>query len=262
MSPSRLYREPLVHFLVAGALIFAWSAWRGEPVDPADRTIEVGREQQALIALDFERTMQRPPTDAELDGLVERWVREEVLYREALRLGLDSGDPVVRRRLAKKMDFLAASQADLAQPSDAELSAWYDANAALFADTATFTFGQRYFAGEAEAAAAMDSGVEGEPSSLPSEITAAPYRDVAARFGSGFASAINGLGEGDRWQGPVQSGLGWHLVRMDKKTVGAAPPLESIRERVVSEWRLAKAEERRGDAYRALADAYTIEIAE
>ncbi len=262
MSLSRLYREPLVHFLVAGALIFAWSAWRGEPVDPADRTIEVGREQQALIALDFERTMQRPPTDAELDGLVERWVREEVLYREALRLGLDKGDPVVRRRLAKKMDFLAASQADLAQPSDAELSAWYDANAAQFSDTATFTFGQRFFASEAEAAAAMESGVEGEPSSLPSEMTAAAYREVAARFGSGFASAINALGEEDRWQGPVQSGLGWHLVRMDEKTVGAAPPLEGIRERVVSEWRLAKAEERREDAYRTLEDAYTIEIAE
>ena len=148
MTLRALLKEPLVHFLVLGGLIFAWSAWRGEPVDPAERTIEVDREQQALIALDFERTMQRPPTDAELDGLIGRWVREEVLYREALRLGLDSGDPVVRRRLAKKMDFLAASEAELAQPTDAELREWYSANGALFSGGGTLSFAQRYFADE------------------------------------------------------------------------------------------------------------------
>ena len=96
----KVLREPLIHFLVGGLAIFAFYAWLGEEPDPASRTITLTQEDQARLALGFEQTMARPPTDAELDALVERWVRDEVLYREALRLGLDEGDPVLRRRLA------------------------------------------------------------------------------------------------------------------------------------------------------------------
>ncbi|HCO45837.1 MAG TPA: peptidyl-prolyl cis-trans isomerase, partial [Erythrobacter sp.] len=91
-------RDPLAHFLIAGAVIWAGLALVGEPVDPASRTIELSRERQAGIAFGFERMMGRAPTDAEMDSAIKRWVREEVLYREALRLGLDEGDAVVRRR--------------------------------------------------------------------------------------------------------------------------------------------------------------------
>ena len=260
-------KEPLVHFLLAGAAIFALFAVLGEPVDPADRTIEVDRERQALIALDFERTMQRPPTDAELAGLVDRWVREEVLYREALRLGLDRGDPVVRRRLANKMDFLASSQADLSSPDDAELREWYADNAARFADGGTVGFEQAYYANEAAARAALgvaetDSVPRGQLSALPREMVDAPLRDVEGRFGRAFAEALGRLDVGDRWQGPVQSGLGWHLVRLRHRETGAAPPFGEVREQALAEWRLAEGARQREAAYRVLADAYTVEIAE
>ena len=121
-------REPLVHFLVAGVAIFALLAWRGADVDPASRSIAIDREQQARIALVFERTMNRAPTDAELDAQIERYIRDEVLYREALRLGLDRGDAVVRRRMAQKMDIIASSQAEAEQPSDEALQKHYDSN--------------------------------------------------------------------------------------------------------------------------------------
>ena len=99
-------REPLVHFLVAGALVFAFFALRGNEVDPASRVIDVDRETQAQIALGFERMMSRPPTDAELAGLIENYVHDEVLYREAIRLGFDRDDAIVRRRLAQKIHGL------------------------------------------------------------------------------------------------------------------------------------------------------------
>ncbi|WP_379545361.1 peptidyl-prolyl cis-trans isomerase [Qipengyuania sp. DSG2-2] len=258
----RLLREPLVHFLIAGAAIFALFAWIGEPVDPADRTITLDREQQALIALDFERMTQRPPTDAELDGLIERWVREEILYREALRLGLDDRDPVVRRRMAKKMDFIAASQADLAKPDGAELREWYEANAARFSEDGQVSFEQRYFTEQAPALAAMESGAGGEPSSLPASLTDRPLRDVEAQFGAAFADALARLAPGEEWQGPVRSGLGWHLVRLTSLEAGAAPDFAEIRDQVEDEWRLSEGEARREAAYRVFADAYTVEIAE
>lgn len=259
---QRWLREPLLHFLIGGAAIFMLFAWRGEPVDPADRTIAVDREQQALIALDFERTMQRPPTDAELDKLIEGWVREEVLYRKSLRLGLDQNDPVVRRRLAKKMDFLASSQADLATPSDEELQRWYTANAARFADGARVSFEQRYFSQEADARAGLGNPGSGEPSSLPDAVEGRLLRDVAAQFGNRFVDALAGLKTGQKWQGPVRSGLGWHIVRLTGREAGQVPPLAEVRDKVLAEWRLEQGEARREAAYRTLADAYRIEIAQ
>ena len=138
----KLLRDPLAHFLIAGAAIWGVLALVGEPVDPASRTIGLSRERQAGIALGFERMMGRPPTDAEMDTAIERWVREEVLYREALRLGLDEGDAVVRRRLATKMDELAGAEAEVATVSDEVLGQWLADRASLYARDGSMTFEQ------------------------------------------------------------------------------------------------------------------------
>ena len=124
-------KEPLVHFLIGGALIYALFAWRGEPPDPASRSIEVSREDRAQLSLGFEKMMGRSPTDAELDRQTQKFVREEVLYREALRLGLDVNDGVVRRRMSQKMDLIAAAQAETAVPSEQALQEWYEAQNSL-----------------------------------------------------------------------------------------------------------------------------------
>ncbi|UIP06862.1 peptidyl-prolyl cis-trans isomerase [Erythrobacter sp. SDW2] len=258
-------REPLVHFLIGGALIFAFFAWRGEEADPASRVIDVTREVQAQIALDYERSMQRPPTDAELAALTERWVREEVLYREALRLGFDAGDPVVRRRLAKKMDFLATSSAEAAEPSEAELEQWYRTNAARYASDLRLSFDQVYFAARPDAGAVLpglrrDWQGAGEPASLPDSVEAREKAQVAAQFGADFASKLVSMTPDGRWQGPIASGVGWHFVRLRKMEPGRVPELAASRQRVIEDWRLATAREREEAAYRLLREAYTVKI--
>lgn len=259
--------EPLVHFLVAGAVIFALFAWRGEEADPASRTISVDREQQAQIALGFERMMQRPPTDAELDSQIERFVRDEVLYREALRLGLDRDDAVVRRRLAQKMDMLASAQAETAQPSGAVLRAWHRAHPERFADETRYSFDQLWFASEgaARAAYARLAGAKdwqqlGQPISLPLSLTGEKRGEVSARFGEQFLTAIDRLEAGEQWQGPVQSGFGWHLVRLRAREAGRQRPFAEVAKQVENDWRTSTIAERREEGYRLLRDAYRVEI--
>lgn len=256
-------REPLVHFLVGGVAIFAVFAWIGQPVDPASREITVSREQQAQIALQFQRTMQRPPTDAELDRLVERWVRQEVLYREALRLGLDQDDAVLRQRLAQKMEALASNRTELADPGDAVLQAWLEDNPQRFLPEYRVSFQQAWFESEADALAALDSEVEpqGGEISLPRSVDALPKAQVEARFGRQFAEELTALAADGAWQGPIPSGFGWHAVRLTARDTDAAE-LEPIRTRVLDDWRFRTGADRRDDAYGVLREAYTVTLEE
>lgn len=253
-------REPLVHFLLAGAAIYAALGWWGNPVDPADRTIAITRERQAGIALGFERIMGRPPTDAEMDGLIDRWVREEVLYREALRLGLDEDDAVVRRRLATKMDELATASAETATLSEETLEQWLAAHPERFADGGALSFDQAWFAGEDTAKRALATpNPRGNPISLPRSVARMPTSEVRETFGQQFVQELAVLQPGERWQGPVPSGFGWHLVRLRERTPGKVPPLGDIRDLVEADWRNATIAERRERAYEVLRDAYQVE---
>ncbi|WFL75982.1 peptidylprolyl isomerase [Altererythrobacter arenosus] len=260
-------REPLVHFLVGGALVFALFSLRGGEVDPSSRVIAIDRETQAQIALGFERLMSRAPTDAELDAQIDRYVREEVLYREALRLGLDQDDAIVRRRLAQKMDMLASGRAETEQPAEATLRQWYADNSARFSDEASYSFDQLWFSTEDEAraakariGAARDWQALGERISLPVSLDDEPRREVLDRFGERFVAEIDALNVGDSWQGPIPSGLGWHLVRTRSREAGSVPPFEDVREDVENDWRSATIAERREQAYQILREAYRIEI--
>jgi len=261
-------REPLVHFLVAGTLVFAWFAWRGEPVDPASRVIDVDREMQAQIALGYERMMNRAPTDAELDGLIDQYVREEVLYREALRLGFDRDDAVVRRRMAQKMEMSASASVETAQPSDADLRKWYEEHPERFATEVEYSFDQLWFETEGEAQSTLarlrgsaDWRQYGGVISLPASLERKSRRDVLANFGEQFVAGLDQLEQQEQWQGPVPSGLGWHLVRLHARIPGKVPPLDAIREEVLNDWRTATIAERKERAYQLLRDAYRVDIA-
>lgn len=260
-------REPLVHFFLAGAAVFAYFVWQGEPADPASRQITITQEDRARLALQWQRMMQRPPTDAELDSLTQTWLREEVLYREALRLGLDRDDAVVRKRLANKMDYLATSIAETAQPADSTLKAWLTDNPQRFADDTKYSFDQLYFADKGTAIAALDrlsSGQDradmGEPISLPGTVDAGSAAAIEKQFGIAFLESLNGRKPSPDWAGPVPSGFGWHLIRLRGRTVGSVPPLADIRDRVESDWRNETLAKRRDDAYQLLRDAYQVDI--
>ena len=141
---QKLWREPLVHFLLIGAVLFIlFDLTREESVDPANRIL-VSESQVEQLAAQFRRTWLRPPTPGELDGLVERYVRSEIYYREALAMGLGQDDPYVRNRLALKLEVLLDDLSAEAEPTDAELARFLDEHAGRFAEPARLSFQQVY----------------------------------------------------------------------------------------------------------------------
>jgi hypothetical protein len=258
-------REPLVHFLIGGALVFAFFTLRGEAVDPDSRSITVTVDTAEQLAARFEQTMQRAPTPAEMDGIIRDYIREEVYYREAIRLGMDADDSVIRRRLRSKMEYLARAEAEATKPDDATLQAWLDKNVARYAADTRTSFDQ-VFLGDGDGAAALralKAGADwqglGKPISLPKSLEAADKAEIARVFGEAFAAALAKQRQGD-WSGPVRSGFGQHLVRVRKMEVPQPPTLADIRQRVENDWRAATAASREAKAYQALLDGYSITI--
>ena len=253
-------REPLVHFVALGAVVYLALTWGGQPIDPSSRVIEVGAEEQARLATNFENVMGRAPTDAELDARIEQFVRDEVLYREAIRLGLDQGDAVVRQRMVAKMDMSASAAAEAAQPNDAVLRAYYEANHERYSGEVLVTFSQVYFRAKAAAEDALDRGAfESEPISLPSSVEDAKLRDVQGRFGDAFARGLAELQASDDWQGPIQSGFGWHLVKLSERRAEVLE-FEALRERLENDWRSEEIAARKTRAFDLLRSAYRVEI--
>lgn len=267
-----LSREPLTHFLVAGAAIFFLNGLRDTVVDPASRTINIDEAQVGRLTSTFAQSWQRPPNRTEIDGLIRDYIREEIYYREAIRLGLDQDDLVIRRRLRSKMEFLSRSEAENAVPTDATLQAWLDRNPAKYASDATYSFDQIYVAGNDPSIArrralalqnALAAGAEPEGLSdvlsVPHVMDRTRYTDIARTFGDGFAGALHNLPVG-RWIGPVASGFGTHVVRLRAMSRAERPRLSNVRQQVENDWREATIETRDARAYQALLDGYTIKI--
>ncbi len=272
---KRFLREPLVHFLAIGAALFLLFAWRGGAGGGSARiVITSGRVDH--LAAGFAKVWQRPPTEAELKGLVDDWVREEIAVREATAQGLDRDDSVVRRRLRQKLEFLTEEAADAAPPSDAELAAYLAAHRDAFAVEPKVAFRQVFLSRErrgaraeadarallARLAAAGPSAradALGDPTLLPREVELSPRRDVARTFGSEFAAALDGVPAG-AWSGPLASPFGLHLVLVTERAAGGAPALADVRPAVEREL-LAERRKKRLDAtYEKLLARYRVVV--
>ncbi len=260
-------REPLVHFLIAGLAVF-W-AMSGRPADPAERRIVVDEPVVAALAERWTATYRAPPAAEELDGLIRDYVRDQVYYREALRLGLDKDDEVVLRRMRNKMEALATSEAEAAAPSDAQLQALIDRDPARYAGEARYTFEQVYLgadsaANRALASAALAHGGTLRPPAvaapLPARFDQAGSAALGETFGDGFVAALARLPVG-AWSGPVASGLGLHLVRVIAVQPGAPALLADVRQRAENDWRAAAAARSREAQYRKVLAGYDVVIA-
>jgi hypothetical protein len=256
------WREPLLHFLVAGALLFAlYRLVGGEgAVDPAE--IVVTAAQVDVLAAGFTRTWSRPPTPPELDELVAEYVVEEIYYREALALGLDRDDTVIRRRLRQKMEFLGDTGA--ADPTDADLEAHLARHPDRFTGESRTSFVQVFVTDEpgAEAAAARilgqlrAAGAAARPldfgaaTLLPTGMEVATPRDIESVFGRELATALAGVPPGE-WAGPLRSSYGWHVVRVTARSPAAVPELGAIRTLVAADW---QEDQRRAAVAATLAD--------
>jgi parvulin-like peptidyl-prolyl isomerase len=251
---KQLLREPLLHFVVLGALLFlGYRSWPPPAsAEVPSKQIQFTVEQLTQLALQFQSQWRRPPTADELDRLVENRVQSEILYREALALRLDKDDEIVRRRMAQKMQFLAEDIAAAHEPDSAELRKWFEANRSRFAEPSRVSFRHVYFSPDKRAHAQEDAtralaklADAPQDSTLPGTL-ADPfmfqdyYRDrapeyLSKEFGPRFAMAITQLVPG-RWTGPVESGFGWHLVYVDTLIPGRVPAFEEVEEEVKVAW--------------------------
>jgi len=281
MGPSvlglvrRLLREPLIHFLLAGALAFAVYEFLNPAAGRTDAAnqIVLTKDDVRQLVVAWLAQGRTPPTPEQMSGLIEQKVRQEVLWREAVALGLDRDDEIIERRLAQKMDFLAADVAALQDPSDAELEAWFAQNSDRFALPPRVSFRHLYFAsdrpGAQDRAAAILNKISGKPAQAPEVATGAdPFmfqdyyaertpEQVTKEFGPEFTKSLFALDPG-AWRGPVQSGYGWHLVFVTGKEPGRTPAFQEVEPDVKSAWLDEKQQEIKRAAYEAMLSRYKV----
>jgi len=244
---KKLIREPLFHFLALGAILFGIGILRGEGSGSATNRIAITPGTIERLLEGFRMTWRRPPTESEFSGLVEDYLKEEVLYREALEMGLDRNDQIIRRRMRQKLEFLTADLVESFEPTDEELQAHLDANVDLYRQEATVSFAQVYI-GEREGAGQdraramsileelrMNSDADPEEMGDPF-MYAATHRDMRERelfgvFGEEFAAQVVELSLG-QWSGPISSAFGLHIARLDALDPGRPSELTEVRDAV------------------------------
>lgn len=269
-------REPLFHFLLIGIGLFvAYSLITPSAARPNSRTIELTIDDLNQLQVSWMAQWQRPPTPDEMRGLIEERVRQEILYREAIALGLDQGDEIVKRRMAQKIEFLTEDVSVVRDPSPAELNSWFEKNAARFTLPGQLTFHHLYFSPDkrgqqAKADAARILGMLTGKQSDAATMRAGDrfmfqdyYADrspdqIGNVFGTEFATSIFKLKPGT-WQGPIESGLGWHLVLVDSLTPGRVPTFEEADQAAVkSEWLADQRSESKRKAFEIMKARYEV----
>jgi hypothetical protein len=272
-----LIHEPLFHFFVLGALIFGAYAWL------APQTAQVTAEREQIIVTPgrlqqlvhvFQRTWRRPPTQAEFNRLIESYVREEIYYREAVKLGLDEDDTVIRRRMQQKMQFLSEpSEAEL-QPTEAELESLLQANRAGFRAEPQIAFEQFFVRVDADLEAAeararkllgelqegagkADLASLGDQTRLDHRYRLTSVSGIARHFGPDFTDALTKLPR-EEWTGPIRSPFGLHLVRITAYAPGRDPPLSEVRDAVLQKWRAEKRDAFIAAEYERMREGYDV----
>ncbi len=261
--------------MLGAGLFVAYRVFGGGAGSPPGKIV-VTQGQLAALATGFARTWQRPPTREELEGLVRNHVREEVYCREAIALGLDKDDAVIRRRLRQKMEFVSDDVAAQAEPTEADLKAYLAAHADAFRLERRITFrqvflnperhgthlaadAQRLLAELNRSGSKADIGSIGDPFLLEHSFQEVPASEIAKQFGETFAAKLAELPLG-RWQGPIESGYGAHLVSITDRAEGGIPPLEDVRDAVRREWENARRLDANEAFYQGLLRRYAVTI--
>jgi hypothetical protein len=277
---SHALREPLVHFLALGGLLFvAYAALIGERPDssqPDSRLIVVTPGQVDALIATYTRTWQHAPDAKELKVQLDDFIREEIATREAMAMGLDRSDTVVRRRLRQKLESLVVDITVDSEASDAELQGWLDAHADNFRREPQIAFRQVYLsptkrgASLAEDAAALreqlagagpDADIErlGDPLMAPVEVPLARTSDVTRQFGVEFARQVLRLAPG-RWAGPIQSSYGLHIVLVRRRVEGRTPALAEVRPQVERLFAAERRQRKIEEMYSTLLAKYRVVI--
>ena len=272
MRIRMLLGEPMLHFLLIGIALFAAYRWLS-PADSGGRRIVITQGVIDDLITQHVAARGREPSSTELNHLIESYVREEILYREGVRLGLERDDLVVKRRVRQKIEMIAEEDASTRAPTDADLSAYLAANQARFVQPAVLTFEQVFVRhstsdqGVVRAVAAtreaLRNGTDpeslGAPTLLPHRMTRTPADLVAREFGASFTAALEKVPLGE-WSGPIDSSFGTHYVRVSNRTPAAVPPLAAVHDAVVREWENERRQQARQDAYARMRGEYQVSI--
>jgi hypothetical protein len=271
---QKLLREPLVHFLLIGAALFLLFEITQAPGGAAPDRILVSAEQVARLTAQFKRTWLRPPTEEELSGLIDNFVRDEIYYREALAMGLNRDDPMIRRRMRQKLEFILEDLSAASQPDDQVLMDYLRQNADRFSVEPRVSFQQVYLnpathtdlEEDAESvltrlqAGAAPENI-GDPTLVVGSYHLAFQSEIARYFGNAFAQQVAALEPGP-WIGPLYSGLGAHLVQVTETKNGFLPELDEIRTRVARDYMAQRRRDLQDEAYNHLRENYEVVIAE
>ena len=268
----RVWREPLVHFLLIGAALFVFYDQTREQGSEAPNRIVMSSGQVEQLAANFKRTWMRPATETELEGLIESYVRDEVFYREALAMGLDQSDPVVRQRMRSKLEFILEDLSS-AEVADEVLLAYLQEHPDKFRTQPQVSFQQVYLSSDrrtdllAEAETVLASLNEGaapeslgDPTLVPYVFTLATQAEIERSLGESFGREVVELGPSDDWVGPVFSAFGGHLLKVSESVDARLPDLSEIRELVEREYVVERRNEIKDLAYAKLREGYDVTI--
>jgi len=275
---TRIFKEPLVHFLLLGACIYGAYALFGAPEQTdSDKSIRVDAKRIDAFITEWQSRWNRPPTKQEIDGLIQQFINEEVLYRQAVAMGLNENDPITRRRMAQKLEFLTSDLAQAQQPKDDELEKYFQENLDSYRAADLITFLQVFFNPDKRDEKTLDDAKKtlkelqaaGEPDPekleagdrfmLQNYFKSADEAGVRRQLGSGFAASLMKLEKG-KWHGPVLSGYGVHLVYVYQIQKAPAPALEKVKAKVLEQWHKEKREQFHADFLENLKNNYEIVI--
>ncbi len=271
-----LLREPLIHFLCIGAALFLLFELFDDPAGPQSSRIVITDGQIEFLKASYARSRQRPPTEQELQGLIDSYVREEIFYREALALGLDKDDTIIRKRLNQKLELMSDDIAGITIPSGEQLQEFLETHAESFRTEPQVAFrhvfidvAQRGYQADDEASKLLavlsdeksnsDPVTLGDRLMLPKTYILTPVGEIAKMFGKPFSLELINSKPG-QWTGPVQSGYGLHLILVTEHVEGKLPQLDEIRETVEWEWSAAHRKELKENIYKEIREKYTIEF--
>lgn len=270
---KKILHEPLTHFFLAGALVFFLYSLL-EPEVASERQVLIDEAVIERLKSGWRLRSNREPTAVELDGLLADHLYEELFSREARALGLEYGDPVIRRRLAQKMNLLAESSAQQLEPGEDELRAWHDAHPELYRTEPRLGFKHIYFSHDRPGGRAVDDAMAllsrlegadatagrpdaGDSFMLPREFTDIGRSQLGRLFGEEFATTLLALETGS-WQGPALSGYGYHLVYLHRMEDAAPIPFAESRPRVLQDWQRHRIEQAEKNLLEELKSRYEI----
>ena len=278
----KILSEPLLAFLMLSGVIFMLYEQVSDNSLATDVDIAVTQGHLQAIALNFEKVWQRPPNKKELDTLVDNYIREEVFYREAMQLGLDKNDGLVRRRLQQKMEFIIENNFAINNPDDQQLRAYLDVHGENYRQQTRFSFQHIYFnpsqrddSVEADALALLfelqesqlqaspntvEVDVQGDALMIQKQFSDEAERDIERALGAEFLQSLRESPQG-RWHGPILSSYGLHLVRIDKRFDGQIPAFDDVRPQLANDWIEAERLQSNEAIYQQIRQRYSVTVA-